>query len=215
MGERGRRWVCATIALAVLSACSSDDDDGDVGAEQETTEVTAPSSTAPPSTEATTISTTTSPPTTTRPPTPEGQITVDYLAYWAAYQQLASDPVASADAPTLAENASGQALDSARQAIADLRTRGQRIDFGPLEKHNTYGPAVIDAQTAYVADCHVADTRLLAANGAVERSDPPGGRLETIAVTLVRSGDRWLVDSLQYYDLAPGEACSASGPEPG
>jgi hypothetical protein len=74
---------------------------------------------------------------------------------------------------------------------------------------------VIDAQTAYVADCHVADTRVLAANGAAERSDPAGGRPETIAANLVRSGDRWLVDSLQYYDLAPGELCSADGPAPG
>ena len=145
--------------------------------------------------------------------TAEGQITVDYLAYWTTYEQLAADP--DADVAALAEHASGQALESGRQAIVDLRAQGRTVDFGPLEKHNTYGPAVIDAQTAYVADCHVADTRVLAANRAVERSDPPGGRLETIAVTLVRSADRWLVDSLQYYDLAPGETCSTGGPAPG
>jgi hypothetical protein len=212
VGERGRRWVGAALVVAVLAACSGDDDAGDSG--QDATEVTAPSSTAPPSTEATPSSTTTaSASTTTRPVTPEGQITVDYLAYWTTYEQLAADP--DADVAALAEHASGQALESGRQAIVDLRAQGRTVDFGPLEKHNTYGPAVIDAQTAYVADCHVADTRVLAANRAVERSDPPGGRLETIAVTLVRSADRWLVDSLQYYDLAPGETCSTGGPAPG
>jgi hypothetical protein len=214
--------VCVLGAVAVLSACSGGDDD-DAGGESETADTAPVPSTVTPSTAAPSTVTTAVPATTTsssasattRPPTPEGQIAVDYLAYWAEYDRLAADPAADVDASALAEHASGTALESARQAIADLRSQGQRRELGPREKHNGYEPAVIDAQTAYIADCHVADTRVIGANGDVVRSDPPGGRLETIAVTLVRGADRWLVDNLQYYDLAPGETCSATGPVPG
>ena len=209
MGDRGRRWICGTIVVAVLAACSGGDDDDAADTEQDTT-----ASTSSPPTE-TTQTTVTSTTTTTAPQTPEGQITADYLAYWTAYDALAANPGSDADVGAIAEHASGQALDSARQAIGDLRAQGQRIELGPVEKHNAYSPSVIDPQTAYVADCHVADAQVLDANGGVVRGDPPEGRPETIAVTLVRGADRWLVDSLQYYDLAPGETCSENGPTGG
>lgn len=210
MRERGRRWrrVTMVVALVAAAACSGDDDDAD--SRRTTTERTSPSTELPTTTAA---ATTTTGPTTTRPATPEGQITADYLAYWAAYDRLASDP--TADPAVLAEHASGQALEAAQQEIENLRSQGHRVEPGPSERHNAYEPAVIDAQTGYVADCHVADTRVIGAGGEVVRSEPEGGRPETIAVTLVLSADRWLVDSLQYYDLAPGEICSASGPRAG
>lgn len=196
--------------VLLVPACSGGDDD-DAGADREAETTTG--STAPP---ATTTTTTTLPPTTTttRPPTPEGQITVDYLAYWAAYDQLAADPSAGGGV-ALDEVASGQALDSAEQSVADLRSQGERVEVGPNEAHNAYSPSLIDARTAYVADCHVADSRVIGTDGAVVRREPDGGRPETISVTLVRGPDRWLVDSLQYYDLAPGETCGPSGPTPG
>jgi hypothetical protein len=204
------------VAIAAAAACSGGDGEGD-GAERGTTEArSGPSTTSSPTTETSTTAastTTDTTTTTTRPPTPEGQITVDYLAYWAAYDRLAADP--GRDTDVLAEHASGQALESARQEIANLRSQGRRIEVGPVDEHNAYGPAVIDAGTAYVADCHVADARVLDAGGEVVRREPAEGRPETIAVTLVRGADRWLVESLVYYDLAPGETCSASGPVAG
>ena len=200
--------MCGTIVVALLAACAGGDDDED---NAEHAASTSSSSTAAPSTEGTTT-TVTPTTTTTAPQTPEGQITADYLAYGTAYDQLAASPGSDADSATIAEHASGQALDSAQQEIGDLRAQGERIELGPLEKHNAYSPSVIDARTAYIADCHVADARVVDASGDVVRGDPRGGRPETIAVTLVRGTDRWLVDSLQYYDLAPGETCSANGP---
>jgi hypothetical protein len=196
------------VALVALTGCSSGDDDDDAGSQQETT--------ADASTPATTTTTATTAPTTTAttaPLTPEGQVAADYLAYWQAYDQLAQDPGASTDA--LAEHASGQALDSARQAIGELRSQNQSAELGPLEKHNAYSPSIIDDRTAYVADCHVSDARVVDAGGGVVRGDPADGRPETIAANLVRGTDRWLVDSLQYYDLAPGETCSENGPTAG
>jgi hypothetical protein len=140
----------------------------------------------------------------------------DYLAYWAAYDALAADP-SGPTAPTdaLTAHASGQALESATQAVKKLRDQGQSTELGPAEKHNPYAPSIIDAQTAYVADCHVAESRVVGPDGATVRSEPPGGRPESIAANLVRSGDHWIVDSLEYYDLAPDEVCSANGPAAG
>jgi uncharacterized protein YcfL len=197
------------VALVALAGCSSGDDD-DASSQQETTADASTPSTATTATTATSAPTTTA---TTVPLTPEGQVAADYLAYWQAYDQLAQDPGGSTDA--LAEHASGQALDSAQQAIGELRSQNQSTELGPLEQHNAYSPSIIDDRTAYVADCHVSDARVVDAGGGVVRGDPPDGRPETIAVNLVRGTDRWLVDSLQYYDLAPGETCSENGPTAG
>jgi hypothetical protein len=201
----------SAVALVLLAGCSGGDDDDDAGSGRETTTDAATATT----TTSTTTTSTTAPTTTatTAPLTPEGQVAADYLAYWQAYDQLAQDPAGSTD--VLAEHASGQALDSARQAIGELRAQHQSTELGPLEEHNVYSPSLIDESTAYVADCHVSDARVVDAGGGVVRGDPADGRPETIAVNLVRGADRWLVDSLQYYDLAPGETCSESGPTAG
>lgn len=182
--------MLVVVTAVMVAGCSGDDDDagGNEGGGETTTTAT------------------------TAPLTPEEQVAADYLAYWEGYDQLATDP--SPTIGSMTSLASGQALDSATQAIAELEDQGLATEFGPLEKHNPYAPSIIDDQTAYVADCHVSDARVVDAEGQVVRGDPPEGRPESIAANLVRDGDRWVVDSLQYYDLAPGETCTPEGPGP-
>jgi hypothetical protein len=182
------------VAAALVAGCSGDDDDDADGGSDTTAAVEQETTT------------------TTEPLTPEEEVAADYVAYWEAYDRLATDPSPTIESMTTL--ASGQALDSATQAIAELENQGLAIEFGPLEKHNPYAPSIIDDQTAYVADCHMSDARAVDANGQVVRGDPPEGRPESIAANLVRDGDGWVVDSLQYYDLAPGETCTPTGPGP-
>jgi hypothetical protein len=217
-----RITLVAFVGTILVAACAGDDDDSTSRRSEHSTTAdssttTAPTDGTPATTSTTTAGTTatTAPPAppTTRPATPEGEVAADYLAYWDVYDHLAADP--KANAGEVARHASGQARDSLEQAVHGLATQGSRTEFGPLEKHNPYAPSVIDDNTAYVADCHLSDARVVDASGKVIRGDPAGGRPESIAATLVRGDDRWLVDSLDYYDLAPGETCTSAGPGPG
>jgi hypothetical protein len=215
-----RITIVALVGTFLVAACAGDDDSSSRKGEHSTTadsSTTIASTSGTPATTNTTTgatATTTPPaPPTTRPATPEGEVAADYLAYWDVYDRLATDP--KADATDVARHASGQARESLEQTVHSLATQGSRTRFGPLEKHNPYAPSVIDDNTAYVADCHLSDSRVVDASGKVIRGDPAGGRPESIAATLVRGDDRWLVDSLEYYDLAPGETCTPAGPGPG
>jgi hypothetical protein len=181
------------LAALVLGAGCSGDDDDESGGSDSTASAAGDT-------------------TTTEQLTPEEEVAAAYMDYWREYDELVENPAPTID--SLTTHASGQALDSATQAVADLESQGLATEFGPLERHNPYAPSVIDAQTAYVADCHVSDARVVDAEGQVVRGDPPEGRPESIAADLIRDGDTWVVDSLTYYDLAPGETCTSAGPGP-
>lgn len=170
----GRRLVVAGATLtltlsAIASACGDDDSSG--------ASSTDPTSTTKPETTPTTLS-------------PEEEVEAAYLAFWDMATRLAEDP--DPDDPEIPQRASGQALGNLVDGLTTLRAANQRTELRDNYEHNVLS-VEIDGDSARLEDCAVDDAQIVDA----ETGNPvrESTVTELVEVTLVRSQQRWLVDS--------------------
>ncbi len=177
--NRPRTMVGAVaVAIAALTACSSNDGP----------------STSPPSTETTIVSTTTS--TTTADP--GAAAVAGYRAFWQAYL-AAADPMAPED-PRLAEHATGQELAAVRKAFLAYKAAGSVIR-GSLD---LVPKAVsVEGSTVLVRDCYDDQTGVYAvADGSRQDKDNPKRHLVT--ATVVQESGVWKVAAIKL----EGDGCT-------
>jgi hypothetical protein len=171
--------VVAAALVPSLAACG--DDGGDAGT---TTEPTADTTT------------TTAPTATTLDA--EAEVEAAYLAYWAMNKRLAAAP--DPDDPEIPERATGSARDHLVDSLTTLLAQGRRYEFGPEDRHEV-ASLDVQADTATVRGCAVADASLVNASGEVRRLALTTTLLEA---ELARSNGTWLVTTVSELDSWDG-----------
>jgi hypothetical protein len=136
---------------------------------------------------------------TTTTVSPEAEVEAAYLAYWDMFVRLTQDPD-PAD-PEILERASGDALLKLSQGLSNMNARQQRAEFGPLYAHDVLS-VEIEGQQSTVRDCAVDDSYLV----DLATGETLAGNVATDLweATMVRSDDRWLVDSIESVEAFRG-----------
>lgn len=124
-------------------------------------------------------------------PSPEDEVEAAYLAFAEMGARLLQAP--NPDDPEIAQRASGEALGDLVDGLTTLRASNQRYELGPNYGHDVLS---VDAQqdTAVAEVCVVDDVSLV--NSATGATEGTGITTAWSTVTLIRSGDGWLVDNI-------------------
>lgn len=147
---------------------------------------------------------TTEPATVTDAPADGDVVAAAYREYWKVLL-AASDPPRPSE-PALADHATGDELDNARQVLRSRRDR-REVARGRYRPHPVVRTANSDRAT--VDDCLVADVRIVTAtpDGGTRVTRQPRGPFPVTA-TLQHEDGRWLVASIE----AGSFTCSGGRP---